>query len=290
MDFLRELLRRPVSEPPAELTAYWSATRSARDAFERPVERALVSAARADRLAFAFASGYQAALSALFPALGKHDLAALCATEESGGHPRDIRTRLEDGRITGAKKFVTGAGLAAQLFVVCSIGEDGGRNRLRVARVAAGAAGVKLRPMQDLPFVPELPHAEVDFEGARAEEVFEADGYERYLKPFRTVEDIHVNAALVGYLTGLSLRSGWRVERLAGLAVAAVALAARDPSDAATHVALAGFLDELRAVIDGLDFAAAPPAERERWERDRALLGVAGRVRAKRLERAWEAL
>lgn len=50
-------------------------------------------------------------------------------------------------------------------------------------------------------------------------------------------------------------------------------------------------LDAYRDVTcDALDLAKLPAEERERGERDRPLLEVAGRVRAKRLERAREAL
>ena len=83
VDFLRFLLTEPV-QLPTTLSAYWDATRAVRDRFERPIERALCSALHADRLAHAFASGYQAALTALFPSLGRHELAALCATEAKG--------------------------------------------------------------------------------------------------------------------------------------------------------------------------------------------------------------
>lgn len=287
MDFLRALLTTK-AERPGDLAAYWAATHDARAAFEQPAQRAVVSAASADRLAFAFASGYQAALCALFPSLSRHALAALCATEEGGGHPRELRTTLDGFRVTGRKKFVTSAQLAEQLFVVASVGQHEGRNRLKVARVPAASPGVTLTPMDELPFVPELPHGEVRFQNAEAAEVLDGDGYDRYLKPFRTIEDVHVHAALLGYLISLGRRSGWRLERLVCLAVAAVALAAREPSDAATHVALAGLIEETHAAVEGLDFDAAPSGDRERWERDRALLGVAARVRAKRLERAWE--
>ncbi len=289
MDFLRALLTEPLA-PPSSLDAFWSATTAARERFDRPVERALVSALQADRLAHAFAAGYQAALSALFPSLTRHARAALCATEAGGGHPRELHTTLSEGRVTGNKLFVTGAQLAEQLYVVASSGERDGKKLLRVARVAPGAPGVALTPMPELPFVPELPHAQVTFTDAASAEVLEGDGWERYLKPFRTLEDVHVHAALLGYLVGAGRRSGWRLERLCALSTTACALAARDPSDPATHVALAGFIEETRALVATLDLAALPAPERERWERDRPLLDVAGRVRQKRLERALAAL
>ena len=39
-----------------------------------------------------------------------------------------------------------------------------------------------------------------------AHEILPGDGYDRYLKPFRTVEDIHVHAALLGHAIGAARR------------------------------------------------------------------------------------
>ena len=43
-----------------------------------------------------------------------------------------------------------------------------------------------------------LVHGEAD--------LLPGDGYDIYLKPFRTIEDIHVHAALIGYLVGVARR------------------------------------------------------------------------------------
>src|SRR4051794_33017827 len=67
------------------------------------VERAVIGGARADRLGYAFAIGYSAALEAL---VGEGD-AALCVTEDGGNHPKAIQTRLVDGRVTGSKRWAT---------------------------------------------------------------------------------------------------------------------------------------------------------------------------------------
>ncbi len=54
--------------------------------FETTVDRALAGGSAADRLGYAFASGYTEALRALVP--GLTGVAALCATEEGGNQPR----------------------------------------------------------------------------------------------------------------------------------------------------------------------------------------------------------
>src|SRR5512138_1749854 len=80
----------------------------------RPVDRAIAGGAAADRLGYAFAAGYAAAVQALVPGLRPSTLASLAATEEEGAHPRAIRTELlrreGDWRLSGRKHFVTLAG------------------------------------------------------------------------------------------------------------------------------------------------------------------------------------
>lgn len=264
------------------------------ETFDTPVERAIVAGAAADRVGFAFVAGYTEALHALVP--GLRGAASLCATEEGGAHPRAIRTTLAGGELNGRKKWATNANAAATLLVVASTGVDeAGRNRLRVVRVPADAPGVRVHATSAA-FVPEIQHAELELEHVRVADadVLPGDGYEAYLKPFRTVEDAHVHAALAGYLLGIARRRGWRdrVERLLALALATRAVATADPKLATTHVALAGVLALATREVAELEttWAAAPDEEWQRWQRDRPLLQVAAAARAARLERAWQAL
>jgi acyl-CoA dehydrogenase len=235
------------------------------------------------------------------PGLAPGSITALCATEEGGAHPRAIHTRLTaagPGRyeLSGRKKWATVGTAASSLLVVASTGEEAGRNRLRVVRVRADAPGVHLHP-STTPFVPEIPHAAVELDGVIATEadVLPGDGYDEYLKPFRTIEDIHVHAALAGYLIGVTRRHGLPhdvQERLLVLAVATCTLARADPKAATTHAALAGILDLAPRLIGEIEplWSVSPDDEWSRWQRDRALLRVAGSARAARRERAWSIL
>jgi acyl-CoA dehydrogenase len=279
------------------LHAWWAASADRRGMWSQTIERALAGGACADRLGFAFASGYTEALRALVP--GLEGISALCATEEGGNHPRAIRTALVETApgsytLSGRKKWATVAGEASVLLVVASTGSDGGKNRLRVVRVSPHAPGVTLRSTS-APFVPEIPHAEVDLEGVVVHErdVLPGDGYDDYLKPFRTVEDVHVHAALVGYLIGVARRRRFAgIESLLALAVATHALAQQDVKAATTHLALAGLIEQVTAAIGELEraWSADPDDEWTRWQRDRALLKVAGGAREARRARAWETI
>lgn len=282
--------------------------------FTGQVERALWGGFHADRLGYAFVAGYAAALRRLFDhaarvqsvtpsrPLPERPLPArlsLCATEAGGGHPRSIATRLDKQGgalvLNGEKTFATLAPLAEELLVVASRGlEADGKNRLRLVRVKPSAPGVQIVARPDTPFAPEIPHALVRFTDVVIEnaDVLPGDGYDHYLKPFRTIEDIHVLASTVGYLHGAAREHGFErdvMAELVSLGLALIDLGARDPTAPLTHIVLAGLFASARRLAASLDPAweKANEAERARWHRDRPLLTVADAVRAKRTEAAW---
>jgi hypothetical protein len=200
---LATLLRQPWQVRACEtFTDWWSSSSAVRAQWPDTVQRAVALGFGADRLAWAFGGGYSSALHALDPSL-PDEPASLCATEDGGGHPKAILAKLEEGRVTGTKRFVSFGAFARTLLVVAN--ENG---PLRVVKVRADAPGVRVEPGVELPFVPEVPHASVVLDGAPGE-VLPGDGYDVYLKPFRTIEDLHVSAAVAGYVLSLSLRQAW---------------------------------------------------------------------------------
>jgi hypothetical protein len=293
MSTLLQALVDPVEPPRVDtLAAWWESTSARRAHFDTTVDRAIIGGVCADRLGFAFASGYAEALRALVP--GMTDIASLCATEDGGAHPRAICTTLTNGELVGKKTWATGANAAATLLVVASIGhDDQGKNRLRLVRVAADAPGVRLT-VTSAPFVPEIAHAKVELDHVRVhdEAVLPGDGYDDYLKPFRTIEDAHVHAALAGYLVGVARRHGWRevVESWLAIALAARNVALSDPKAPSTHLALAGVLALAKQHVAELAarWAGSGDDEWQRWQRDRPLLDVASGARTARREAAWQ--
>ena len=117
------------------------------------------------------------------------------------------------------------------------------------------------------------------------------------MKPFRTIEDIHVFGATLGYLMGWGRRvgvsSGWVAELSADL-VALDALQTAGPLDPRTHIALHGCHGRLNEAArgDGLRrlLNAATDAERARWTRDQPLLKVASKARELRFAAAAKAI
>ena len=260
--------------------------------FTHSIDRAIAQGARADRLGYAFLAGYTSAVTALAPTISPNELGALCATESGGGHPRAILTTLENGRLNGTKHFVSGGSLATVLLVVARVGAKDGRPELKVARIAANKPGVTVEQGAPLDFVPEIPHGAVTFKDAEVDAVLEGDGYERYLKPFRTIEDLHVFGAVVACLIANG-RAGFpqsTTEQLLGVLSSILSLGREDPRAASVHLALAGVLTTARALIDSLDLTRLDPYFRERFLRDKPLLQIASRVREQRRLKAWELL
>lgn len=278
---LTALLSGPLPPSPATPTE-WAEQHLARPA--APADRALLGGLAADRPAWAFASGYHAALDALLPTQGRR--CALCITEAGGNHPQAIQARVEAGRLVGEKGFVFLGPLVERLFVLARSGEEvGGRPLLRLYPVDTGAPGVTLREGGAAPVLPELPHGRLLLNTA-APDPLPGDGWARYARPFRTVEDIHVTLGLLGF--GLRLARGLPPEVAEGLlppVLALRALAGLDPAAPSTHRALAASLELAWARLEALPWAELGPAGAA-WARDRSILRVGQQARARRLERA----
>lgn len=252
----------------------------------------------ADRVGWAFAAGYQAALRALCPQLPRETMAAFCVTEDGGNRPRDIRTRITAVagglRIDGAKRWTTLGPVSSCLLVVGAVHTDSERAALKVALVPADAAGVQLLPMPDTGFVPEVPHARVVLDGVIVPSLLGGDGYNDYVKPFRSIEDTHVTLAVAAYLLREARLREWPPavrEELAALLATFASLSCAAMHAPATHVVLAGALhaaQRLYAQADTL-FGNGDDGAR-RWARDRALFQVAAGARGLRAERAWQRL
>lgn len=303
LDFL--LQAAPDAAECASVEVWWPRQVALGARHARPIISAIAGGFAADRLAWAFCAGYQAALRALVPQLPADALASLCVSETAGNHPRAIQTTLLPhpdlpGKylLDGAKRWTTLGPDSALLLVAArtAVAADAARVPIRLALVRQGTPGVRLSRMSEIRFIPEVAHAEVCFERVLVGEpdLLEGDGYTRYVKPFRSIEDLHVHAATLAYLLREARRLAWPrawVERAFAALHALAAIAPLDASAPATHIALAGALEIGATLVREVDACWATTADDPaylRWTRDRALLTVAGKSRAQRIERAWE--
>ncbi len=301
-DLLHELLVWPVATLGRPMDSYssWRTLWDSEVLNQWPtIKRSIVGGFLSDRLAWVFASGYQGAIRQLIPDLPEGTVAAICITESGGNHPKAIRTRLTltNGgyRINGEKRLVTGGEHADRLMVAASTGMVDGRNQLRLVIVEKNEPGVIPAPMDPLPFIPELRHSHVRFEDVfvPGNRLLPGDGYAGYIRPFRTIEDLHVAGAVLGYLFGIGRRFGWPETisaQILALIELAIGLARQNLSASHIRIVVDGLLCHLEKLTADLSelWQQATPEVLARWHRDRAVLKVADGPRAMRRMSAWK--
>ena len=269
------------------------------------MDRAIAGGFTATCFAYAFAAGYCSALQRLVPSLPQNAIACFCITEEGGAHPRAIRSRLapsEDDAnqqrtflLNGHKKYITCAAEADRFLVAASEGiRDDGKNSIRMVAVKAGAPGITITPIRDLVLVPEISHAEVLFTDVviSEEDLLPGDGYTDYIRPFRTIEDLHVSAAALGYLFRNARRYGWDRsirESLLGRIVSLRCLALSRPDAPAVHIVTGDALNQIRELFARLEplWETVGGDAKKAWNRDKALMNIAAKARTLRLQAAW---
>lgn len=303
-DALAHLLQLPThARPMPDLDAWRASWQALTAGVSSPLSLALRGGFEADRLGWAFSAGYQAALRAMLPAIDGDEIVAFGATESGGNRPRHIATTCEalpeaGWRLDGQKRWITlGAACTSLLIVARQADSDPERPQLVVLHVPVDTPGVSLPASTPLPFIPEVPHTQCVLDNVRlpATAILPGDGYNDYLKPFRTIEDQYVNLALLACTVREARARQWPVALRARLLACVSGLAALTTQPApspVTHAVLDGLLAETARALGeaGEQLAAAQDTFATRWQRDVPLFSVAGKARELRAQRAWERL
>lgn len=255
-------------------------------------ERAASAGAASSCVAEAFLAGFRCALAALLPGETR---AALCISEERGAHPKHLKTRLERGRLVGRKVWTT-LGSLAETFLVAAVRgvTPDGRNDLVLVRVPSDADGVDVSLMPPTPFVPEIPHCQIQFDVAVNDtQVLPGAAWTEYIRPFRTLEDSYVCLSLAALLRAQAeaCDEDWAAQL--GSVVGTLRLAPHfQHDDPRWHMVLGDAIDRLTQLADPAHprMTALGKATAAQWARDAQLLGIASRARAIRLDRARAAL
>ena len=274
--------------------------------WEAPVDRAVVGGFVADCTAFAFAAGYGSALQYLVPALPDNAITCFCISEEGGAHPRAIKSQLVPSRndtyqqkvftLNGKKKYITCANEADFFLVAASDGiKNDGKNSIRMMKIDSKARGIRITPMKNLHIVPEISHCELIFTDVKIFEsdLLPGDGYIDYIKPFRTVEDLHITAGILGYLFQNACRYDWGTdikECILGRIVSVRNLALSSPDAPEVHIVTGDMLRQIKDLFKRLEpfWKKVGGKEKEAWDRDKILMDIADKARTKRLQTAWE--
>ena len=254
-----------------------------------PFELAVAGGRRMATPGLAFLVGYQAALRMLWPS-APLSLGALCATEQRSLRPADMHTRLTDLRLSGAKDFVTAGDAADWLLIAARSEEAGATPRLSLAVVYPGEPGVTVETLPALPLMPDISHGRLHLDGALCE-LLAGDGWDAYVKPFRTLEDVYVLSAMTAWLYGVGQDSDWPQTlqlRLLALLAGCAEMSRQPPNNPAGHVLLGGLFAQFDALKTEIDQALSEgdPQWAQMWRRDQAVMQLASGARAKRLAKA----
>lgn len=306
LDWLLKQGKRVKPDPVESLREWKKIHDNNSKSWEEPIDRAISSGFLADRTAYAFVAGFRSALQRLFPLQPIEKLTAFCISEEGGNHPKFIKSSLEKTNVTsgdeviwklnGRKKFITCASIADSLYVAASTGiDEKGRNRIKLVLLDRDSEGIEITPMENLPFIPEINHGIVELKDVvvKDSQIMPGDAYSRYVKPFRLIEDIHVNASLMGYLFRIACLFSWprevREKLLAiigGIRVVAMA----DPESPDIHIVFSG----TQRIVDQLIQEIVPLWDetteeiRDHWNRDIAIMTIGEKARIIRPAAAWK--
>jgi hypothetical protein len=254
-----------------------------------PFELAVVGARMMATPGLAFLVGYQAALRMLWPS-APLSLGALCATEQRSLRVADMQTRLHDLRLSGRKDFVTAGDAADWLLIAARSEQQGEAPRLSLAVVYPDEPGVRVEKLPPIPLMPDISHGRLFLDNALCE-LLAGDGWDAYVKPFRTLEDIYVLSAMTAWLYGVGQDSDWPQAlqlRLLALLAGCAEVSRHPPVSPAGHVLLGGLFAQFEGLKGEINAALAdgPPQWAAMWQRDQAVMDLAAGARGKRLAKA----
>lgn len=254
-----------------------------------PFELAVVGGRLMATPGLAFLVGYQAALRMLWPS-APPSLGALCATEQRSLRVADMQTRLTDLRLSGRKDFVTAGDAADWLLIAARSEGPGEAPRLSLAVVYPGEPGVRVEKLPAIPLMPDISHGRLFLESALCE-LLAGDGWDAYVKPFRTLEDVYVLSAMTAWLYGVGQDSDWPQGlslRLLALLAGCAEVSRQAPNSPAGHVLLGGLFAQFEGLKVEVNQALAdgPPEWAVMWQRDQAVMDLAAGARGKRLAKA----
>lgn len=241
----------------------------------------------------AFLVGYQAALRMLWPS-APPSLGALCATEQRSLRPADMQTRLSGLRVSGRKDFVTAGDAADWLLIAARSEQPGDDPRLSLTVAFPDEPGVRVEKLPPMPLMPDISHGRLFLDNALCE-LLAGDGWDAYVKPFRTLEDVYVLSAMTAWLYGVGQDCDWPQNlqlRLLALLAGCAEASRQAPNHPAGHVLLGGLFAQFEGLKAEVNQALAegPSEWATMWQRDQAVMELAAGARARRLAKALAAI
>ena len=238
---------------------------------ESPVELARSGGAMADRLAWVFASGYQAAMRAVFSGVSGAGWSAFCVSEGRDNLPPVTSTE-EEGKtvVSGFKTWVAAATVLSTVIVKVNRGPAAFYVQLPVSR-----AGVELEAGEPGGFLSEMSQGRCHLADVVVGAADHADT--RRLALFGALESQYIYLAFLGMMAARGVSAGALADDLAGWLQRTV-----ETGELTTALAneSADIDDRFQAFVGGID--AGVTSSVPGWDRDVRLLHMYSPMIAKR--------
>lgn len=205
--------RMPCTDEAAYLAA-WKA--HALPLADGPLPLAVAGGMIADRLAWVFQAGYQAACRDAFPEIRCSGWIAYAASEDRKGDPPLPGVTLADGHLHGSKTWVAAARSLDQMVIKLGSGPDA-----RYLRVPRDAPGLTLVPGHRSGFLGDLSQGQAHFERTPLSATAQLDPGR--IRRFPVTEPLYLYAAFCGFVIGSTREA--ELDRCARDCLAAVAAA-----------------------------------------------------------------
>ena len=224
----------------------------------------------------AFLHGYQCAIRCLDADCPAETLAAFAVSESGVKNPKDLATALtqekQGWQLDGQKSHVMLLpDLLDDLYLV--VKQEG---RLVGVKTSTNTQGITVTKQLQAPFVSDIPHAAISLQQVclTDEALLAEDGHAQWNKPFRYWEDMHVAAAMLGWMYRQAGQNGELLTYWQQLEQAF--------SESPEYYAEQSF-DLLDSVSAALDVAAEEldQACLAMWKRDRMLLVMGSNIRSR---------
>jgi len=273
------------------------------------IDRAIIGGVLADRMAYAFLSGYENALQNHFTILPAQSLAAFCVSEKGGSRPKAMKTTLSQGHnadtyiLNGQKSFVTCADEAQWLIIAATLTEAdksktdmevSTRPNIKLALIDANTLGLTFTVSTELPFIPEIRKGSLELKDVKvtADNILPGDGYSHYVKPFSCIESIYIMAATSAFLFRLACLFDWPKtlqEQVLSTLLNIKHLEEGDMCSPATEIMVSGVKAQLKHITETSKplWDKLPEQHQHRLQRDCGMLLMSDKNHLTRLERAW---
>lgn len=248
----------------ADEAAYFAAWQTqARPHIDHLLSMAVIAGSIADRLAWVFQAGYQAACRDAFPDARSGGWIAYAATEDRKGVPPLPGVTLADGHLTGTKTWVAAARTVQHLAIKLGSGPQA-----RYQLVPRDAPGLAVAPGNASRFLADMSQGRAHFDRTPIGATVELDPAR--IRHFGLLEALYIYAAFCGFVIGGTDEP--ELTRLARDCLGAIAPALRSVGGTLDRASLGQadtLAQELLARLDGNRTDAAGD-----WETDQRLIAM----------------